>query len=178
MMVEDCMKTILASVLLFLCSSAYAQDKPPLLATVDVMGDFVSVHGYWEPDNPTKHNELVPTENDIQCFRHGGKEANIVRTEGYCIVATAQMVNGHPHAEFSFEAITSWTEDEIVISDSSSICLVTKTIIDLKRKTAIALDVRKPEARGFADTCKMLPDRQSYYLRDEVDYILFHKDAK
>ena len=80
-------------------------------------------------------------------------------------------------ADFSFQQ-ASWLEEEVETSDDSSICLTSKTFFDLKRKTVTALDIRKPEAKGFADACKLLPDRQSYYLRDRVDYALFHVPLK
>ena len=66
----------------------------------------------------------------------------------------------------------------VVISDGSPECLISKTFFDLKRKTVTGLDIRKPEAKGLADSCKLLPDRQSYYLRDRVDYAMFHVPVK
>jgi hypothetical protein len=42
----------------------------------------------------------------------------------------------------------------------------------------IALDVRKPEATGLGNACKLVPDRQSYYLRDQVDYTLFPRPSE
>ena len=65
-----------------------------------------------------------------------------------------------------------------VITDDSHICIRSETILDLQRRTAIGLDVRKPEAKGFMDTCKMLPDRQTSDLLDTVDYYLNHAAAK
>jgi hypothetical protein len=137
----------------------------------------ISVDGFWEPDNPTKQNEVVPTAVHIACFRHGGKEGNLTKTEAFCIVATAMAPSGLPMADFSFQE-ASWSDDEIVISDDSPICLINKTFFDLKRKTVTGLDIRKPEEKGYADACKLLPDRQSYYLRDRVDYALFHEPVK
>jgi hypothetical protein len=122
--------------------------------------------------------KLIPTAVHIQCFRHGGKEANLVKTEAFCIVATAMMApSGFLMADSSLME-ASWSDDEVVISDDSPICLTSKTFFDLKRKTVTGLDIRKPEAKGFADSCKLLPDRQSYYLRDRVDYGLFHVAVK
>jgi hypothetical protein len=135
------------------------------------------VDGFWEPDNPTKQNEVLLTAVHIECFPHGGKEANLVKTEGFCIVATAMAPTGTLMADFSFEE-ASWSDDEVVISDDSPICLTSKTFFDLKRKTVTGLDIRKQEAKGLADSCKLLPDRQSYYLRDRVDYALFQQPVK
>jgi hypothetical protein len=161
---------------LALIVAVYAQDKPKL-AELSVMGDTISVDGFWEPDNPTKQNEVVPTGIHIQCFRHGGKEGSLTRTESFCIVATAMSPSGLLMADFSFQEAT-WDDDEVVISDTSPICLISKTFFDLKRKAVTGLDIRKPEAKGLGSSCKLLPDRQSYYLRDRVDYGLFHIPAK
>ena len=72
----------------------------------------------------------------------------------------------------------SWSDDEIVISADSPICVINTPFFDLKRKTVTGLDIKKPEAKGFADSCRLLPDRQSYYLRDRVDYAVFHEPVK
>jgi hypothetical protein len=161
---------------LILSLRLWAQDKPKL-AELALSGDILTVDGFWEPDNPTKQNEVVPTAVHIQCFRHGGKEANLTRTEPFCIVATATAGSGILMADSSiFEA--SWSDDEVVITDDAPICLTSRTFFDLKRKTVTGLDVRKPEATGLGNTCKLLPDRQSYYLRDRVDYWLFHQPVK
>jgi hypothetical protein len=172
------MKTVATILLgLALCVPVWAQDRPKL-AELTVLGDMLIVDGFWEPDNPTKQNEVAPTAVHIQCFRHGGKEANLVKTEAFCIVATAMMApSGFLMADSSLME-ASWSDDEVVISDDSPICLTSKTFFDLKRKTVTGLDIRKPEAKGFADSCKLLPDRQSYYLRDRVDYGLFHVPVK
>jgi hypothetical protein len=151
------------------------QPRKPQLAELYLESDFVSVDGFWEPDNPTKHNELVPTATHIECYRHGGKE--LVGTDAICITSTAMAPTGTLTAGFSMDS-ASWSDDEIVISDSHPICLTSKTFFDLKRKTVIALDVRKPEATGLGNACKLVPDRQSYYLRDQVDYTLFHVPVK
>src|SRR5579884_602594 len=66
--------------------------------------------------------------------------------------------------------VIEWNETQIIATDDSSICLTSQTIFDLKRKTVIALDVRKPEAQGFRGACNLIPDRQTYYLQDVADY--------
>jgi hypothetical protein len=66
--------------------------------------------------------------------------------------------------------VLQWNDAQVIASGDSSICVESQTIFDLKRKTAIALDVRKPEAKGLANACDLLPDRQTYYLQDVVDY--------
>lgn len=175
----DAMTKLLLFIGLAMCIPAMPQDKPKLAELHVVSSEYVIVDGFWEPDNPTKQNELVPTAIHIECQRHGGREANLVRSEAFCVIATAMIgpVAGAPMADFSWAAAT-WGDDEITISDESPICLVTKTFFDLKRKTVTGLDIRKPEAKGFADSCKLLPDRQSYYLRDRVDYALSHVAIK
>lgn len=178
------LKSIVAAVLgLALCFPVWAQDKPeaadkPKLAKLTLdLGYTLTVDGFWEPDNPTKQNEVVPAAIHIQCYRHGGKEGNITKTEAFCITATAMAPNGLLMADFSFQE-ASWSDDEVETSDDSSICLISKTFFDLKRKTVTALDIRKPEAKGLGDVCKLLPDRQSYYLRDRVDYAVYHVPVK
>jgi tRNA G46 methylase TrmB len=66
--------------------------------------------------------------------------------------------------------VAEWSTTQIIATDDSSICLTSQTTFDLKRKTVIALDVRKPEAQGLGGACNLTPDRQTYYLQDKVDY--------
>ena len=177
------LKSVVTTLLgLALCVPVWAQDKAqdkhkPKLA--ELYGDsyMFTVDGFWEPDNPTKENEVVPAAIHISCFRHGGKAGNITKTEAYCITATAMAPNGLLMADFSFQEAT-WSDDEVDSSDDSSICLINKNFFDLKRKTVTGLDIRKPEAKGLGDVCKLLPDRQSYYLRDRVDYAVYHVAVK
>ena len=144
----------------------------PQLAKLQTFGvDFISVDGFWEPDNPTKHNELFPNAVHIECYRHGGKV--LVGTEAICITANATNMDGLLSSYLSLNA-ASWSDDEVVILDSSPICLTSRTFFDLKRHTVTALDIRKPEAEGLGGSCKLIPDRQTYYLRDSVDYKIFH----
>jgi hypothetical protein len=44
-----------------------AQDKPKL-AELQILGDMISVDGFWEPDNPTKQNEVVPNRRSHRVF--------------------------------------------------------------------------------------------------------------
>ena len=86
---------VVSLMILGLQVSARAQSKDkPKLAELEQVGDMLTVDGFWEPDNPTKQNELVPTAVHIQCFRHGGKEANLTKTEAFCIVSTATTASG------------------------------------------------------------------------------------
>jgi hypothetical protein len=66
--------------------------------------------------------------------------------------------------------VVEWNATQIIATDDSSICLTSQTIFDLKRKTVIALDIRKPEAQGLEGACNFIPDRQTYYLQDKADY--------
>src|SRR6266851_4519177 len=66
--------------------------------------------------------------------------------------------------------VIEWNASQIIATDDLSICITSQTIFDLKRKTVIALDIRKPEAQGLGGACNLLPDRQTYYLQDKVDY--------
>ena len=56
------------------------------------------------------------------------------------------------------------------MSVTEPICLTSQAIFDLKRTTVIALDVKKSEAQGLRGACNSIPDRQTYYLQDPVDY--------
>lgn len=163
--------------LLLLSPNVFAQEvRKPKLAQLQTLGDdSISVDGFWEPDNPTKHNELVMAATHIECYRHGGKA--LVGTDAICITAYARTAGGLLSSDFTLNS-ASWSDDEIVISDDSPICLISKTFLDLKRHTVTALDTRKPEATGLGDSCKSLPDRQTYYLRDSIDYHLFHVPVK
>ena len=161
--------TMLAAFVLIGLASARAQEKPKM-ATVIVDGDgsSVSVSGVWKPDGPTKKNELVEAVTELTCFRHGGKE--IVGTEAFCLQAAATAPERMLDVSTQWLKVIEWSSGQIIATDDSSICVTSQTIFDLKRKTVVALDIRKPEARGLFDSCKHLPDRQTYYLQDKVDY--------
>ena len=168
------MKKILAITLL-ICASAWAQQKPKLAEMIlDKDGGWVSVSGVWRPDNPTKKNELVEAVTELDCYRHGGKE--LVGTEAFCLQAMAISPNGLLDVSTNWLKVIQWDATQIIATDDSSICITSQTIFDLKRKTVIALDIRKPEAQGLQGACNLLPDRQTYYFQDKVDYFA-HKIA-
>jgi hypothetical protein len=149
-------------------ASAGAQ-KPKLAALIlDKDGGWVSVSGVWRPDNPTKKNELVEAVTELSCFRHGGKD--FVGTEAFCLQAMAMAPNGLLDVSTDWLKVVEWNATQIIATDDSSICLTSQTIFDLKRKTVIALDIRKPEAQGLGGACNLIPDRQTYYLQDKADY--------
>jgi len=149
-------------------ASAGAQ-KPKLAALIlDKDGGWVSVIGVWRPDNPTKKNELVEAVTELSCFRHGGK--NFVGSEAFCLQAMAMSPNGLLDVSTDWLKVVEWNATQIIATDDSSICLTAQTMFDLKRKTVIALDIRKPEAQGLGGACNLIPDRQTYYLQDKVDY--------
>ncbi len=150
---------------------ASAQERPKLAKVLSVDKDSVSVKGLWRPDNPTKKNELMEAVTELSCFRHGGH--SLVGTEAFCLQVTAMVLdktNGMLDVITGWLKVIEWNETQIIATDDSSICLTSQTIFDLKRKTVIALDVRKPEAQGFRGACNLIPDRQTYYLQDVVDY--------
>lgn len=151
--------------------------KKPKLAelAVDADGGWVSASGFWRPDNPTKKNEVVEAATEVSCFRHGGKD--IVGTEAFCLQATAMVIppDGMLDVSTQWMKVIEWSGTQIIATDDLSICLTSQTIFDLKRKTVISLDIRKPEARGLAGTCNLLPDRQTYYLQDKLDYYVQKK---
>lgn len=168
-------------ILFLVTASAFAQApgkqaliKPKLAELNTSAADSVYVTGVWRPDNPTKKNELVEGVTELTCFRHGGEE--LVRTEAFCLQATATSANGMLIPSTEWLKVLRWNDAQVIASGDSSICVESQTIFDLKRKTAIALDVRKPEAKGLDNACELLPDRQTYYLQDVVDYYV-HKQV-
>ncbi len=162
------MKKTLAIILL-ICVSAWAQQKPKLAEVlVDKDGGGASVNGVWRPDNPTKKNELVEAVTELSCYRRGGKD--LVGTEAFCLQAMALSPNGLLDVSTDWLKVVQWDANQIIAIDDSSICVTSQTIFDLKRKTVIALDIRKPEAQGLQGACNLLPDRQTYYLQDKADY--------
>jgi hypothetical protein len=172
------MRRALLAVAILIAVPALGQEvkQGPKLAELQILGDdFISVDGFWEPDNPTKQNELIPTATHIECYRHGGKV--LVGTEAICITASASAAEGLSRADSTVNS-ASWSNDEIVISDSHPICLISKTFFDLKRHTVTGLDTRKPEVEGLGGACKFMPDGQTYYLRESVDFQLFHTPVK
>ena len=133
---------------------------------------YVKVDGIWEPDNPTKQNELVPTVVQITCYRHGGKE--FVGSDPFCLAATATPIAGTISVDTNWFKVVEWSQVEILLVDDSPECIISQTTFDLTSKTVTGLDIRKPNAKGLQNSCRLLPDRQTYYLRDKVDYELNH----
>jgi len=149
-------------------SSAGARQPRLAELLLDKDGGWVSVSGVWRPDNPTKKNEPIEAVTELSCFRHGGRE--LAGSDEFCLQATAMSPGGLLDVSTEWLKVSEWSAAQIIATDSSSICLTSQTIFDLKRKTVIALDVRKPEAQGLGGACNLLPDRQTYYLQDKVDY--------
>lgn len=165
------MKKMLATAALaaLVLANAGAQQKPKLAEMIlDKDGGWVSISGVWRPDNPTKKNELVEAVTELDCYRHGGKE--LVGTEGFCLQAMAMSPDGLLDVSTEWLKVAQWDSNQIIATDDSSICLTSQTIFDLKRKTVIALDIRKPEAQGLQGACNLLADRQTYYFQDKIDY--------
>lgn len=156
--------------LLVLTSWQVRGQEKPKLASLAVDGEELNISGVWRPDNPTKHNELMEAVTDLSCFRHGGKE--LVGTEAFCLQATATVIEPDKMLDVStaWLKVVEWSETQVIATDDSSICVTSRTIFDLKRKTVIAVDIRKPEAQGLGGACNLIPDRQTYYLQDKVDY--------
>lgn len=169
-------KAPLAAGLALLCSllalqDARAQRKPKPAQVIFSLGGSVYAKGLWRPDNPTKENELVEAVTELSCFRHGGND--LVGTEAFCLEATATLISttdGMVNVSTQWLKVIEWNKTQIIATDDSSICVIARTIVDLRRKTVIALDVRKPEAQGLFGACNTIPDRQTYYLQDVVDY--------
>jgi hypothetical protein len=166
---------------LVLAASTFAQTAAkPRLAELYVDDTrnpkYVKVDGVWEPDNPTKQNELVFTVVSIECYKHGGTE--FVGSDPFCLVASATPVALSINVDANWLKVIEWNTREIITLDDSPICLTSQNTFDLTSKTVVGMDIRKPNARGFQDSCKLLPDRQTYFLRDKVDYALNHAPVK
>jgi hypothetical protein len=174
------MKRLYSIVVVLFFASAYTQTAKPKLAQLYADKErnptYVKVDGVWEPDNPTKQNALAFAVVSIQCYKHGG--IALVGSESFCVVATASPIGGTISVDADFVKVIEWNAQEIITLDDSPICLKSQNTLDLTSKTVAGLDIRKPNAKGFLDSCKMLPDRQTYYLRDKVDYSLNHVSTK
>lgn len=174
------MKLLSSVAMLVLAACACAQTTKPKLAelyTDNVRNPtYVKVDGVWEPDNPTKQNELAFTVVSLQCYRHGGTD--FVGSDPFCIVATAMPIAGTISVDADFIKVIEWNAKEIITLDDSPVCITSQNTFDLTSKTVAGMDIRKPNAKGFLDSCKVLPDRQTYYLREKVDYSLNHMPVK
>jgi hypothetical protein len=166
------MKVLVSLFLFMLGVSSVAQAPPgkPLLAELEVYGDLgsVSADGVWRPDNPTEKNAIAEAVVKLECYRQGGKR--LVGTEAFCLEALASAPHGMLNVGFQWLKVVEWSDTQIIATDDSAVCRTSQTIFDLKRKTVTALDIRKPEARGFNNACDLIPDRQTYYLQDTADY--------
>ena len=137
---------------------------------------YIKVDGVWEPDNPTTSNALVFTVVSIECYRHGGTD--FVGSDPFCIVATATPIAGTLSVDANWLKVIDWNTREIITLDDSPVCIISQNTFDLTSKTVVGMDIRKPQAKGLLDACKVLPDRQTYYLRDKIDYSLNHQPVK
>jgi hypothetical protein len=138
------------------------------LATLQIDPEEVWGEGVWRPDNPTKKTEIIEAVTHYTCSRTGGRK--LTGTEAWCLEATATNTYEMLGVAVEWLKVVEWDDNQIIAVNNSPICLSQQVIFDVKRKTAISLDVRKPEAKGLADICKLLPDRQTYYLQDKADY--------
>ena len=84
---------------------------------------------------------------------------------------TSSAPFGELRADHEWLKVIEWSDTQIIAVDDSAICLTSQTIFDLKGKTVIALDIRKPNVPDIK-LCTRLPDRQTYYLQDEANYYL------
>jgi hypothetical protein len=148
--------TLLA--MLLLAPQPSAPDSPKLaMLQIDPMS--VWGEGVWRPDNPTKDNKPIETVTHYTCSRTGGKQ--LAGTEAWCLEASASSPYGMLDVEIEWMKVVEWDDKQIIAVNDSPICLAQQVIFDAKRKTAIALDVRKQDAKGLGGVCKTLPDRQT-----------------
>jgi hypothetical protein len=169
------MKVVAPTMFLFTIMSS-AQEKPaashkPQLAELYVDNGVASAKGVWRSDIPAKdqkNKEDIDEVSQLSCFDEGGE--TLVRTKAFCIEATATRINDIVDANFNFLKVIRWDDAEIIAADDQPICLTSQTIFDLKRKTVIALSIRKPEAHGALNSCDSIPDRETFYLQSVIDY--------
>jgi hypothetical protein len=153
-----------------LVASALATTDRPELAKLQIDGGRVWGEGVWRPDYPNRSNEGIETVTHYYCSITGGME--LVGTEAWCLEASASSPYGMLDVGVEWLKVVSWDDKQITAVNDSTICLSQQVIFDVKRKTAIALDVRKPEAKGVFEVCKKVPDRQTYYLQDKANYYI------
>ena len=132
--------------------------------------------GVWEPDNPTKQNELEFKVVSVQCYRHGGQE--FAGTDPFCIEASAAPILGTINVDATWIKVVEWNEREIITVDDSQTCVISHNTFDVTAKTLVGMDMKKPTAKGVLGVCKVFPDRQTYYLREKVDYSVYHEPVK
>src|SRR6266853_1389797 len=148
------MKSLLA--LLLLAVPFSSPDDHPKLATLQLDSVSVGGEGVWRPDNPPQKNALIEAVAHYTCSRTGGRQ--LTGTEAWCMEATASSPGGMLSVGVEWFKVLSWNDQQIIAVNDTPICLAQQIIFDVKHKTAIALDVRKPDAKGVADICTSLPD--------------------
>jgi len=136
---------------------------------VDADGNGVYAEGVWRPDNPTKQNTpAMETVSQLSCQRYGGKA--LVGSEAWCLQAEATTSDGILSVHTTWLKVVEWSKTQLIAIDDGPICLTAQVICDLKNKTVMDLDVRKPNATGWLNSCKEVPDRQTYYFQNTMDY--------
>ena len=111
------------------------------------VGGAVFADGVWRPDNPTGKNEITEAVIKLEWWRQGGKD--LVGTEAFCLEAAASMPSTILSVGVQWLKVVEWNSTQIIATDDSADCLTAQIIVDLKRKTVTALDIRKPEAQGL-----------------------------
>jgi hypothetical protein len=158
------MKLRLVVFLFALTSLAQAPPRKPALAELQVSEGSVAVTGVWQSDIPANNKQKdIDTVSKLTCFDDGGEA--LVKSKAFCVETTAMWLNGMLNPDLSFLKVIRWDDAEIIAEDNEPICLKSLTIFDLKRKTVIGVNIRKPEAKGLANVCESLPDRETLYLR-------------
>jgi len=143
--------------------------KQPKLAEASVSPDYVSIEGVWEPANPTEKNRFLLFGVDrIECWRTGGRV--LLGTDSFCVTAEAIQKTETIDVDINWWKVVEWNEAEIIMVDDSPFCNISQTTIDLISKTATHLDLSKPNAKHGC----IFPYKETYYLRDGVDYHYAH----
>jgi hypothetical protein len=162
---------LLVCLCLVLVEGTLSAQKGPKLAKLAELvvpnSETAYVHGVWRPDNPAR--PIVEAVTDFSCFHSGGNR--LLATDPFCIRATATITDsstGLLDVRTKLLQITEWNATRIVATDDSG-CVNSEIIFDLNRKTVSAINTKKAEAHEI-DVCGSVPERQTYYLQDVLDY--------
>jgi hypothetical protein len=148
-----------------------AQEKPHL-ASLNVFSNFLFSEGVWRADNANEKTESpFDSVTRLECYKHGGKE--LVRTDAYCMEATAQIELGMPAINVTYFPVLVWDEEKVIAAESPTeqfpICIWSQITINLHEHSIMATDTRKlgKGHEGFNNACEAMPLAQTYHLMDE-----------
>lgn len=149
------------------CGQSHRSDSP-LFGTYQ---EFVWAEGMLRADNLSEKTELAfDTVTRFECYKHGGQ--SLVGGDAYCLQASAAVSFGIPSIDLSYLPVKSWGPEIILAASSPSadmpICVWSELTINLREKSVMVTDIKKSGIghEGFNDSCKDVPQSQSYHLVD------------